>query len=431
MTKILSIVLFFGSLSFGANLNYSLIKKDSNTTANTLLVIGGIHGDEPGGYFAPMILSRYYTIQAGSLWIVPNLNFDSIVENKRGIYGDMNRKFESVKPDDKDFDIVNNIKQLMIEPKVDLILNLHDGHGFYRTRNIDKLFNSQAWGQATIIDQVDLPNVKFGNLNEIATQVSSEANIGLAEDVHEFNVKNTFTKEKDKSMQLSLTYFAIKNNKPAFAIETSKNISSLNLKVFYQLKTIEQYMNMMGIKFSRSFNLSFDEIQKLLLDNGVVSIDGVAKISANNLRAILSSFPIDKKGMRFSSDNPLLTIVPEKDYYKLMNGNKFIARLNPEFYDFDDSLKNAVIEIDGVTQDIEMGSSIKVKKSFKISSLAKHRVNIIGFSPANTKGSETELEVSLDDMQSRFSLDDDGLRYRIDFYKQKSFSGMIIAEFEK
>jgi len=125
-----------------------------------LLIIGGIHGNEPGGYFAPMLLARYYKIESGAVWIVPNLNFDSIVKDMRGVNGDMNRKFAKVDPKDKDFEIVTEIKKLILNPKVDLTLNLHDGQGFYRAKNIDKNFNSQAWGQATIIDQKQIANTK-------------------------------------------------------------------------------------------------------------------------------------------------------------------------------------------------------------------------------------------------------------------------------
>lgn len=93
-----------------ANLHYSLIKKESSQAGSTLLIIGGIHGDEPGGYFAPMLLAKHYKIESGNVWIVPNLNFDSIVQNKRGVYGDMNRKFAKIEPKDKDLEIVNEIK---------------------------------------------------------------------------------------------------------------------------------------------------------------------------------------------------------------------------------------------------------------------------------------------------------------------------------
>ena len=46
------IVVFFISFIslFGANKDFNLYKKESKEKGNTLLIIGGIHGDEPGGY---------------------------------------------------------------------------------------------------------------------------------------------------------------------------------------------------------------------------------------------------------------------------------------------------------------------------------------------------------------------------------------------
>ena len=105
---ILASCFLFLTCAFSANLHYSTIKKETGT-GSTLLVVGGIHGDEPGGYFAPMLLAKYYKIESGNLWIVPNLNFDSIVKNSRGINGDMNRKFAKFETKDKDFDTVSDI----------------------------------------------------------------------------------------------------------------------------------------------------------------------------------------------------------------------------------------------------------------------------------------------------------------------------------
>jgi len=58
----------------------------------TLLLIGGIQGDEPGGFlsadhYADFRLSR------GNLIVVPRANFQSIVLQRRKINEDMNRKF--------------------------------------------------------------------------------------------------------------------------------------------------------------------------------------------------------------------------------------------------------------------------------------------------------------------------------------------------
>ena len=74
-----------------------------------------------------------------------------------------------------------------------------------------------------MIDQYDLKvEQAFGNLNDIAIAVKNSINKKLLKQHHSFNVKNTHTKHDDEAMQLSLTYFSVTNQKPAFAIETMK-----------------------------------------------------------------------------------------------------------------------------------------------------------------------------------------------------------------
>ncbi len=429
MKKLLLLITLSLVELYGANLHFSLFKKTTDA-GPTLLVIGGIHGDEPGGYFAPAILKNHYKIEHGNLWIVPNLNFDSIVKNRRGIYNDMNRKFVFVDPEDEDYQIVQDIKELILNKQIDLVLNLHDGHGFYRKKHIDSLYNPQAWGQACIIDQQILPDVEFGNLCEIAQQVSKESNIDLVEDVHEFNVKNTYTKKQDQAMQQSLTYFAIQNNKPAFAIETSKNIHELDLKVYYQLKSIEEFMKIMGIKFTRDFQLSTDNINKILQDNGVLEFPNEQiSLELNNLRGALNYFPLDKK-LQYFSKNPLIALVEEQGYIKVMNGNLLITKLKPQFYEFDNSLKDIHMRVDGEQTLHQPGEVVDVMKSFEVYAKENYRVNIIGYT--NPKSSEeTGLTISQTEIAKRFSIDKEGNIFRVEFYKEKKFSGMIFIRYKR
>jgi len=431
MKKIsLGLCLLLSTYAFSANLHYSLIKKESGKEGSTLLIIGGIHGDEPGGYFAPMLLAKHYKIESGNLWVVPNLNFDSIVKNARGINGDMNRKFAKIEPKDKDFEIVTEIKKLILHPKVDLTLNLHDGQGFYRTRQINKDFNPKAWGQATIIDQQNLPNAKYGNLAEIAKKVNQETNVDLIEDVHEFNVKNTNTKEQDKAMQQSLTYFAITNNKPAFAIETSKNITDLSHKVFYQLKTIEKFMNEMNIKYTRSFELSQETIKKLLSDDGMLDIPPT-KITLDlaTLKPYIKFFPMSKGTLVYNSTNPLVAVLKEKDEYKIMNGNILVSKLKPDFFEFEDSLNSVGLIIDGKKISAKIGSLISAKNSFQVEAINGYRVNIIGYSK-NGVTNEVGIKVEPKDFIQSYAIDKDETTYMVQFYKDKKFCGMINIKFE-
>ena len=426
----LSFCFLLSTYAFSANLHYSLIKKDSGKEGSTLLIVGGIHGDEPGGYFAPMLLARYYKIESGNLWIVPNLNFDSIVKNSRGINGDMNRKFAKIETKDKDFDTVTEIKKLILNPKVDLTLNLHDGQGFYRDRQIDKNFNPKAWGQATIIDQQQISNAKYGNLAEIAKKVNQETNVDLIEDVHEFNVKNTNTKSQDKAMQQSLTYFSITNNKPAFAIETSKNITQLSHKVFYQLKTIEKFMNVMNIKYSRSFELSEENIKKLLNDDGMLEIPPTKiTLDLSTLKTYIKFFPMSKDKLVYNSNNPLVAVIKDKDEYKIMNGNILVSTLKPDFIKFEHSLNDIGLIIDGKKTTAKIGSLISAKNSFQIDPINGYRINIIGYSKAGVV-SEGGIRVEPKDFIKSYAIDKDETTYMVQFYKDKKFCGMVNIKFE-
>ena len=134
------------------NFDFDLIKmgyKDENT----LLIVGGIQGDEPGGFMAASLISTHYNITKGSVWIVPNLNFYSIIERSRGPYGDMNRKFANLSKSDPEYKTIQRIKSYISDESVKLVVNLHDGSGFYRPTYIDKNHSQYKWGQCSIIDQ--------------------------------------------------------------------------------------------------------------------------------------------------------------------------------------------------------------------------------------------------------------------------------------
>ena len=99
--------------------------------APCVLVVGGIQGDEPGGFSAATLLATRYRVRKGTLYVVPNLNFPSIICRSRGLHGDMNRKFLRLDASDPEFDVVTRIQELIRKPEVALVLNLHDGSGYY------------------------------------------------------------------------------------------------------------------------------------------------------------------------------------------------------------------------------------------------------------------------------------------------------------
>ena len=413
------------------NRDFSIYKKESQTPSHTLLIIGGIHGDEPGAYFAPAFFEKYYKITKGSVWVIPNINGDSIIANQRGIYNDMNRKFSVIEKDDPDYFIIERVKKIILDKKVDLILNLHDGHGFYRETHENAIFNPKAWGQATIIDQDKINGLnKFGDLDNIATQVKNNLNKDkLFQEFHSFGVKNTQTKFKDEQMQLSLTYFAVTNNKPAFAIETSKNITDLTEKVIYQLKSIEEFMKIMDIEFQRDFDINnYEEVKKRLFDFGEVKINENIAFDLSDSRKILRFVPLKKENNEFKFENSLGATKIVDNKYEVYIGNINVTNLFPQIFDVKEYKDSIKIEVDGKVINTKLGEVIDVKNSFKIVKNDFFRVNVIGFSKSGVD-SEDDILLKKSDMVDSFSIDTNNKQYRVEFYKDNNFYGMITINF--
>jgi hypothetical protein len=414
------------SLSFGAKLHYDIYKLQTSQTSPVLLIIGGIHGNEPGSYFAPSLFLRHYKITKGAVWIVPNLNRDSIIAFERGIYGDMNRKFAAIKPDDPDYQIVGDIKKLITDKRVAIVLNLHDGHGFYRQKFVNDVMNPGAWGQAAIIDQTKLDSAQYGDLSEIAKRVTTKTSILAVDKNHEFNVKNTETKEKDEQMRQSLTYFAISNKKPAFGVETSKNIDSLSLKTTYHLKALEEFMNIMGIEFQRDFELNPQTVEKLIADRGNIVLWSKIELPLSDIRPKLEHIPFDGNSS-FTTNNPNISLLKDGKSATLFNGFRKISTLPLDNMKFDNSLKEVDAVVDAKDTKVKMGTVVDVGKDILFKQNPNVRLNLIGHS--SNKSDESNIKVDLQDFDKRYSIDLDGKIFRAEFYKDKAFCGAIMIRF--
>ena len=418
-----------------SNLNaypFTLIKKETDILHTpTLLVIGGIHGNEPGSYFATALLSQYYTIKKGNLWIVPDLNQLSIQNNSRGVNGDLNRKFAEIDPRDPDYSIVKDIQTIIREPQVGLILNLHDGHGFYRKEYQNTIFNPNAWGQTCVIDQNTLDDTHpFGNLNEIASKVRHRLNGNLIENYHLFDVRNTNTRFDDEAMKHSLTYFAVTHNKPAFAIETSKNLPTLHHKVFYQLQAIEGYMKIMGIEFESSLELNPDIIEKILQNHGSLTINNNLYLNLKDLKNSLSFIPLQSKQNDFEFSHPLGSVRRNQQHYDLFIGNQKISTLIPSYYPKEKCSDLITVLIDGKYEQMTFAKDFFATADFKIVNHDPNtRVNIIGFTKKGAKD-ESNVRITLKDLDSKYAIDTFRKSYRIEFYRQNCFCGMVLVHFK-
>ena len=216
----------------------------------TLLLIGGIQGDEPGAYLS---VDHYadMSLETGNLIVVPRANFQSILLKRRKINEDMNRKFADDHESNYEAKVVSILKKLILES--DCLLNLHDGSGFFSEKWRGPQRNPKKFGQSIIADCETYVNPETGQtiaLGAMARSVSEQINKSIENVDHHFHFNNHKTKEKDslhKEQRKSATYFALyKCNIPAFGIETSKSLP-LEMKVRHHNLAINAFMERMGI----------------------------------------------------------------------------------------------------------------------------------------------------------------------------------------
>ncbi|WP_249317554.1 M99 family carboxypeptidase catalytic domain-containing protein [Campylobacter mucosalis] len=428
------ILVIFFTLSlalFGVDeLEYTLYKKGI-PNQNTMLIIGGIQGDEPGGFLAASIVATEYNITKGSVWVVPNLNFKSIIERSRGTKGDMNRKFAHIDPNDPDYKAVTDIKKLITDSNVTLILNLHDGSGYYRDKFINKDQNPNKWGNTCIIDQAFLKNASYPDLDTLANRVKNKINERLIDKIHTYHVKNTKTAEGDKDMLRSLTYFAVTQGKSAFANEASKNLN-VESRTYYHLLAIEEYMNSAGIEFSRNFELTPKSIKSVIeKDIRLSFFDDFFVLGLKGLRSNISYVPLKDTKLQYSSDNPLVAVIKTKNGYEVRYGNRLATKITPQFFEYSNKKVTPNIVVDGIAQNVKSGQKVLVKDKFLVQKQDNIRVNIIGYSAKSQN--EADISVSRPLFDKNYSIDKAGRIFRVEFYEtsgaKDKFAGMILVEF--
>ena len=404
------------------------------TTGSTLLVVGGIQGDEPGGFTAASLLVTNYTIRSGQVWVVPNLNFPSIVKRNRGSFGDMNRKFAYVDPKDPDYSAVRRIQEIICHPGVDLILNLHDGSGFYRPTREDDNRGPHRWGQCIIIDQDNLDGVSspYEGLASMARVAVRDANSKLLKADHRYFLKNTETRKGDKEMEKTLSYYAVRKGKAAFGVEASKSFTT-EYRVYYHLLVLESFMRQMGIVFERKFPLTPAGVKKAInSDVGITLYDDRLVLALDNARPSLAYVPMQKNApVNPKGTKPLLALLKDKEIWRVAYGNRTLTRLSPQYVDYDNSLAGIELVTEGRAHTVPVGNVVTVRDAFMVKSMQGVRVNAIGARKEKTDGSECNVVLRKKDFLPQYSVDKGATMFRVEMYKGKAFAGMVLVQFGK
>ncbi len=420
------------------HLDFSFFEKGQG--GPVLLVIGGIQGDEPGGFSAATLIATRYGVNKGSLWVVPNLNFPSIIKSSRGIHGDMNRKFAALDRKDPQYKIVARIQEIIRDPRVCLVLNLHDGSGYYRPTYIDKWHGPKRWGQSIIIDQERMPTMQVpqGNalvdaqreLANTASVVTAQVNEHLLEPDHIMYVHDTQTAKGDKEMEKSLSWFAVRHGKPAFGLEASKNLPVVK-RTYYHLHMIESFAKTLGIELSRDFALNLDGVREALYsDLSVNFMGGRIILPLEDVRRTIRFLPLQPlKDQAPVTSKPIMAVLPKNKDLQVHYGNRLLTTINPDWHELDTSLTGVKVHVDGKERQVNFGDSIQVKKHFTVHAPKGYRVNAIGVNSGLRD--ENHKEFSAKNFIKTYSVDNGGSIYRVETYKGKKFCGMFLVRFSK
>jgi helical cell shape controlling family carboxypeptidase len=228
----------------------NIYRISGSTPGKTLLIVGGIQGDEPGGFLAADFYADF-SLEKGSLIVVPRANFPSILKNERQINQDMNRKFMDDNTVNYEAEVVTVLKKLICES--DCFLNLHEGSGVYSPTWEGPDRNPEKYGQSIIADAAILDlgeTLAAVNLEAMAQQVIDVINKKFEDDVYHFHFNNHRTNHPDtihKEQRRSATYYAMNVCKiPAFGIESAKALP-LEQKVRQHIYAINGFMEMLDI----------------------------------------------------------------------------------------------------------------------------------------------------------------------------------------
>ncbi|MCA1981136.1 MAG: hypothetical protein LDL10_06315, partial [Calditerrivibrio sp.] len=412
---------------------YRIYGKEAGTKG---LIIGGIQGDEPGGYLsADMYVDS--VIEKGDLIVVPRANFKSIILFNRGADGDMNRRFIDDKTQHEMDKVVEILKSLMGE--VDFFLHLHDGSGFYDPKYVNKLRNPNRWGQSIIVDTDSITcNGKTIEMKSIALQVIKETNKKIKNDNYHFKYFNTDTdnpKTKYKDMKKTATYYALKNFCiPSYGLETSKNLPNDETKLRHKSYLIDEFLKIYGIKSKKldiflpkpilkSITLEIDNKTEEISNYSVLELNQnqkikIEKISSNYYRG-LSCDILEFNGL---NDKDLYYIVRDDTTIRCKKDHITIGEIKIKVKK-DEEVKKFLVSIDGKDEYLENGSSIRIKPGSNIvignfDNNSSIPVNLRGFlveGATYNDGDDRNIKITISEKNliKRFSKNNNGKEYEV------------------
>ena len=193
---------------------------------------------------------------------------------------------------------------------------------------------------------------------------------------------------------------------------------------------MEAFLGEIGVGLERDFKLEPMAIKEQIESDIRLSLfEERIRLDVAQARRTINYFPMQREEeIDYLSSNPLVALVPSGDRVRVSYGNRRMTMLKPQFFDYDDSLSQVAMEIDGERREVPFGTIATVGEQFSVHPPEGYRVNIIGWTRPGLKD-ESAQPIKRGEIRKRFSIDRSGTLYRVEVYREEKFSGMVLVKF--
>ena len=211
-------------------------------------------------------------------------------------------------------------------------------------------------------------------------------------------------------MAKTLTYFAINHGKPAVGLEASKALPT-ELRVYYHLLVLEEYMNRLGIEYHRRFELTPESVKRTIDNNVQISFYGNKMfLDMAQARHRLGYVPLKKNAvLEFRASSPLVAIINDGKGFRVSYGNRRVTKLHLQRFEYDTSREGITMKLDGEWTGVKFGTIVEVNETFVVRPMAGYRVNVIGWRRDGVRDEAGKM-IRKEDILDRFSVDKHGRR---------------------
>lgn len=245
---------------------------DSGVAGPTVVVIGGVHGDEPAGYRAARQIAGWRPAK-GRLVVVPRANILGLGASTRRMPGlsksvsDLNRQFPTADRDQPVGELATALWRFVCEQEPDFVIDLHEGFDFTQR-------NPKSVGSSLIGSQ-------HPGTGAIARAARAAVNATIAEQDLKFVLKT-------RAVNGSLVRAVVDRLKvPALILETTKKSQALALRVRQHRLMVHAVLDALGVIVHGPDVLLGTARQPGKIAVGLFSASGVGGKGPGRLEALL------------------------------------------------------------------------------------------------------------------------------------------------